>query len=513
MRRRLVLAIVSAAVLLFAYPPFNGWYVGWVGLVPLFMALEGANRKEALLTGYTWGLLFFTGTIWWVTHSMHYYGGMSFPVALAVMLLLVAYLALYPALFTLLFRGAEHVNPYLTIVGGAALWTSLEYLRGVLFTGFPWALIGYTQVPVTSMIQIAELTGVWGVSFWVVATNITIYLIIRCLKREDVVSVLKYMVFTGVIIIVVFSYGIMRQSTIRVVADGWDRLTIGVAQGNIEQALKWKKEMKAKTLEIYDTLIEKARSEGADLVILPETAMPFYLEHNQPLGSYVKKIAQREGVLLVVGSPHYERTDEKIKLYNSAFLIDREGNLIDRYDKVHLVPFGEYVPLKKILFFVDKLAEGVGDYSPGRGLEPLKFGNTGFGVLICYEAIFPEISAELVRKGAAFLVNITNDGWFGRTWGPYQHFAISVIRAVENRVFVVRAANTGISGVIEPTGKVLIKGPLMEEYWFVSTIGLNRAAKPTFFSRHPLVYPCIMAGIAVIFIISCLVRRRRTNVR
>ncbi len=512
MRRRAGLAIVSAAALVFAYPPFDGWYVGWVGLVPLFMALEGATRKEAALTGYLWGVVFFTGTVWWVVHSMHYYGGMSLPAATGVMLLLVAYLAMYTMFFSLCFRGAEYMNPYLTIIGGAALWTGLEFTRGVLFTGFPWALVGYTQVPMTSMIQVAELTGVWGVSFWVVAVNITLYLIIRCLQREDVVSVLKYLVFTGVILIVVFTYGIMRASTLKVLIDGWQGLTVGVAQGNIEQALKWKKEMKASTVEIYEGLVEKARKEGADLVILPETAMPFYLYYDTTLGSYMKNIAREEGVALLVGSPHYEASATGVHPYNSAFLIDREGNVADRYDKVHLVPFGEYVPLKKILFFVDKLAEGVGDFSPGGGLNPIRLdGDTGFGVLICYEAIFPEISAELLRKGASFLVNITNDGWFGRTWGPYQHFAISVMRAVEGRVFVVRAANTGISGIIEPTGRVLVRGPLMERYWFVSTIGL-RKGPPTFFSRHPLVYPCIMGVIAVIFIVSGHIKRRMHGV-
>ncbi len=507
-----LLATASAIAMVFAYPPFEGWYVGWVGLVPLFMALEDATEKRAFLTGYLWGVVFFTGTVWWVVHSMHYYGGMSIALSILVMLLLVFYLALYPALFSYLFRRADSAGPYLKITGGAGLWTGLEYLRGWLFTGFPWALAGYTQIPATSMIQIAELTGVWGVSFWVIAVNITIYLIIGCLKREDVVSVLKYLVFTGVIIIAVFTYGIIRFNTVKVLIDGWEKLTIGVAQGNIEQALKWRKEMKATTLDVYQTLIEKTRKEGADLVILPETAMPFYLYHDRTLGSYLKEIARTNRVSLLVGSPHYENTPERRGLYNSAFLIDSEGRITARYDKVHLVPFGEYVPLKGLLFFVDKLAEGVGDFSPGEGFNPLKAGNTSFGVMICYEVIFPEISAEFLRKGADFLVNITNDGWFGRTWGPYQHFAISVMRAVEGRVFVVRSANTGISGIIEPTGRVLIKSPLMERYWFVSTIGL-RNAPPTFFSRHPLVFPCIAGIFAVLFIISGHMKGRKPHVR
>ena len=227
----------------------------------------------------------------------------------------------------------------------------------------------------------------------------------------------------------------------------------------------------------------RTATDGARLIVWPETAVPFYLASDTGESAVVRGIAGEAGAYVLTGSPSYRfNTDTgRPEFLNSAYLLGPTGEISGRFDKVHLVPFGEYVPFKRLLFFIDKLTEGVGDFVAGPGPYPMEFESSGIGVLICYESIFPRLAAAHVKNGAGVLVNITNDAWFGRTSAPYQHFQMSVLRAVENRVFLLRAANTGISAVVDPAGRVINQTALFEQAAVVEDIRL-REGRPTFYT-------------------------------
>ncbi|MBI5599223.1 MAG: apolipoprotein N-acyltransferase [Deltaproteobacteria bacterium] len=491
MIRRILLPIISGTILILAFAPFGRGYLACAGFIPLFFALEGAAPRKAFFTGWLWGFVFFLGTVYWVVHSMYFYGGVGFVAGTLVMLLLVVYLALFPAVFSVFLSRTGTHGTLTRVFLIPSLWVSLEYMRGYLFSGFPWVLLGYSQINYLPLVQIADLAGVWGVSFWVMAINAAVYLVIKKAGQRDFSSVFKAAATAVLLTAAVFGYGLLRIRAVDNAVSTWKPLKVLIAQGNIEQSLKWDEGARLKTVEVYrDLSLSAAAGERPGLVVWPETAMPFYLAYDTAMRETVSGTAREAEAYLLTGAPHYTPGGMTYKLYNSAFLFNRAGGLDGRYDKTHLVPFGEYVPLKRLFFFARKLTEGVGDFVPGPGRYPLRFDGNGIGVLICYEAIFPEISADFLNNGANLLVNITNDAWFGRTSAPYQHFDMSVMRAVENRVFLVRAANTGISAIVDPSGRVVEKTRLFERGVVSGTVGIKNKGK-TVFSGYGRFFPLI----------------------
>jgi len=272
----------------------------------------------------------------------------------------------------------------------------------------------------------------------------------------------------------------------------------------------WGLAFQKETIAIYKNLSASLASQGPRLIIWPETAVPFYLQFDKNLGPEVFDMSRHANAYLFTGAPAYKGYAQDVEYYNSAFLISPEGEIIGKYDKTHLVPFGEYVPLKKYLPFIHKLVVGVGDFTPGKRLEPLEFEGNSFGVLICFESIFPELARGFIKKGAGFLINITNDAWFGRTSAPYQHFSQSIFRAVENKVFLIRAANTGISGVIDPVGRVRVQSGIFTREAIGDEIKLRDARLFTFYSRYGDIF-----AIGCLFLsVSCwLIVFRKRNKR
>ncbi len=576
MKKRLLLAIFSAVLLVLSFAPFRLIPLSWVALVPLFFALDGLQgglqgglkgtlngeglkscRKKIFLVGWVWGVVFFLSTVYWVVYSMYYYGGVPFVLGVGVALLMSSLLAVYPAIFALLFARTNGLSPVARFFAIPFLWVFVEFLRATLFTGFPWELIGYSQTGYTTLIQSADIFGIWGVSFFVVAVNAGLYLIAKSVMHRQR-GIKSVAVVCSILVVLVVAYGIMKPKVVRSGMSGGKVVKVTVVQGSIEQSVKWSKDKIKYTIDTYRDLSLKAvgvkepgnapegkkliseKSTEHKLIVWPETAMPFFLARNRERAVLVTDVAERSGAWLLTGAPHYEYRpgDDKYNMYNSAFLIDPEGEFAGqarRYDKMHLVPFGEYVPLKKILFFIEKLTEGAGDFVPGSGAVPLHMaradkdvatakgvaplaGNAGknadrdtiadIGVLICYEAIFPEISAEFSNNGANLLVNITNDGWFGKTSAPYQHFDMTIMRAVENRVYLVRAANTGISAVVDPAGRVVSQTELFEKTTLSEVIRV-RKNRPTFFATYPLLFPCLSIILSVIIILWSYKKRRR----
>jgi apolipoprotein N-acyltransferase len=353
-------------------------------------------------------------------------------------LLLVFYLAAYFAIFGLLFTVLSERLSTFTILFIAAAWVVLEYLRSNLFTGFGWALLGYSQYLNLPLIQIADLGGVYLVSFLVMVINIVTYLIIR---RER-----KYLLFPLLFILVSLAYGYFKIYNLKE-PGGVESWKVSVIQGNIPQELKWDPEAKSYIIENYFNLTREALSDKPDLIIWPEAALPFVLEEDPVHYERVINFAKEIKTSLLLGAVRQKEG----AYFNSAILVPLEESP-QVYDKLHLVPFGEYIPLKNIFKFLETVVP-IGDFLEGSDYVIFS-SRPKFAVLICFEDIFPQIARQFVKRGARILINITNDAWFKETSCPFQHLQASVLRAVENRVCLIRCANSGVSGFIDAKGNI-----------------------------------------------------------
>ncbi len=414
---------------------------------------------------------------------MTQYGGMPLWLSFMVLLLLSVYLGLYTGLFGYLCKFLSDKTSIPLPVAAPLLWVSLEFLKAHLISGFPWASLGYSQYKFLHIIQIADITGVYGVSFLIVAVNAALFSLLLLRKEGVLRNRIKIISISSVVFLFVLSlcYGYYRLSRDY---NSTDRgVKIAVLQGNIPQNLKWDRNFKRRTVDIYKRLTNEAAGHNPDLVIWPETAAPFFFQEESQYRDEIFDIASAGQTYLLFGNPAYEITDNNVQnMLNSAYLISPDRETLARYDKIHLVPFGEYVPLSKILFFIEKITEGTGDFTSGRDYVVMEMPQGKFGVVICYEVIFPELVRKFVRDGAAFMTTITNDAWFGKTSAPYQHFTMAVFRSVENRIYFARSANTGISGFISPKGEILQASPIFEESLLIRNIFPSDTK--TFYTKH-----------------------------
>lgn len=510
MTKILALSILSGIALVFAFPPFSIGFLAWGSLVPLFLVLETRGWKGGFSAGFLAGFAFNLGAVYWVVHSMFNYGGVPVAAAILVMLVLVLYMALYWGVFGVLYtftRGFPGVARLLLI---PAFWVGLEYARAHILTGFPWVLIGYTQAPYPALIQVADTTGVWGVSFVVVAFNVSLAFLVAGLlfrDREGKTPVLP-IVIASALVVSMAAYGAVRMKMVDGELPQWRTLRVALAQGSIDQGVKWDGRYQQETINIYRKLTEEASSRQARLVIWPETAIPYYYDAEEIKDGQIGALARSSSTYILTGSPAYNYNPElnRVTYFNSAFLIDPKGETVGRYDKYHLVPFGEYLPLRGILPF-EKLTAGIGDFTEGQGPVPITFGEVSIGTLVCFESIFPEIARGHVKNGATLLATITNDAWFGRTSAPSQHFQMAIFRAVENKAFLVRSANTGVSGVIDPLGRVRNLTGLYERTAIVDDIGL-RMGPLTFYTIYGDVFAW---GCSIISAAFLVLKKRRGN--
>lgn len=493
--RPLILAAASGLLLAAAFPTIDLHFTAWVALVPLLLSLRGQSAKTAFWLGGVTGLVYFCGTVYWVTNSVHYYGYIPLIPAALITLLLCAYLALYPALFAAAAARIDSSRPGLVIIALPAIWTALELARTYIFSGFPWSLLGYSQYRLLPMIQIADSAGVYAVSFLIVLVNAAGVRILTDRKAY------REVVIAAAAVVLVALYGFIRLAE----PEGPQSVRISVIQGNIDQDKKWDPAYQGEVIGIYKRLTLEAMKQKPDLVIWPETATPFYFGgsgDNAKRSEDLKHFVRGIGTPLLTGSPTYEvRSPRAVVLKNSALMLSSEGTVQAWYHKLHLVPFGEYVPLKKLLFFVEKMVQAIGDFEEGKEYTVMPLASrpgARLSTVICYEIIFPDLVRRFVDKGATIITTITNDAWFGRTAAPYQHFSMAVFRAVENRVPVARAANTGISGFIDAKGHVLQTSKTFTEASLTQTIAYGGAA--TFYSRYGDVfsYGCLIMSIVLL---------------
>jgi len=503
-KRDILLSLLSGVLLILSFPKFDLEFLAWVALVPLLLAITGKDLLHSFVLGFLAGLVSFLGILYWIVVAVHTYGNIPVIVSVLILLLLVVYLSLFVGFFTLLTRlfqlrlGLQ--TPFLTPM----IWVALEYLRSFLLTGFPWANLSYSQYLNLPFIQMADITGTYGLSFVILLVNATLFWILHQWSQKT--FPVREVVLTLLVLLGFMLYGYIKMRTVDQQILQQPSLKVGLVQGNIDQSIKWDESFQKETLRIYERLSLKVAEKKPDLIIWPETATPFFFQEAIEYQPIVLDIPKKTNAFLLFGSPSFKLEKGKVSHYNSAYMVAPSGELMGRYDKIHLVPYGEYVPLGEILP-LGSLGEGIGNFKSGKVIYNFSLPQGRFGVLICFEIIFPDLCRRFVKKGADFLVTITNDAWFGRTSAAYQHFSIAVFRAVENRVFIARAANTGITGFIDPKGKILKKGEIFTEEAMIDTIRLSKTK--TFYTLYGDVFTWICSGFSLLLLGYALLQKKR----
>jgi apolipoprotein N-acyltransferase len=509
--RILFLSILSGILLILSFPKFGTGLMGWVALIPLVYAIKDVRQlREGFLLGFISGIIFHIGLLYWIAYAVVQYGNLPYYVGVSAMMLLALYLSVYMAIFAsgcIYFRD-KHIP---LVFAAPVLWTCLEYTKSHLFSGFPWENLGHSQYLCLTLIQISDITGVYGISFMIVMVNIVLS---NALSVKPVNKIIWYeLILVSSVILISCSYGIFRIDNIGTSMKKADSVNTAIIQGNIDQNIKWNPQFQKETVSIYKRLSLIKGVSGSNLIVWPETATPFFFQDMNGLHQEVVDIGLNSRSWLLFGSPSYKKNGNTLSFSNSAFLISPNGSIQGQYDKVHLVPYGEYVPLRKYFPFFGKLVAGVGDFAKGSGVYPLPMNNHNLGILICYEGIFPAIARCYKNMGTDLLINITNDAWYGTTSAPYQHLSMVIFRAVENRLYVLRAANTGISAFIDPIGKMTQKTELFEEAFLVGKVKYMH--DKTFYMLYGdiFVYLCILACLGCILFSLWRIRYDRRNGR
>lgn len=478
----ILLAISSGALLSLSFPGFNLGFFAYLAFIPLFFSLKNCTKKRAFALSYLCGFVFFGITIFWLRH-------VSFP----GYILLILTLSIFFGLFGFFIRLTAY-NRQFNIFLLPVFWVVLEYVRSNFFTGFGWALLGHSQYLTLPAIQIADITGVYGVSFMIIIVNLALYNLLFKRDKTALFSVVAAIFVTGAI----FGYGFLKLNDNKTPDK---HLTVSLIQGNIPQDAKWDPSHKDIILDTYSHLTREAGKKGGDLIIWPETALPGFIEEKE-LSNVVEELAKEVDLPLLIGAPTYNRLTRVI--YNSAFLISREGMLLERHDKLHLVPFGEYIPFAEYFDFLrEYIDKPIGNFAKGDKYTVFQLENGAkFGVLICFEDIFSELAREFALKDADFIINITNDAWFMKTAAPYQHAQSSVFRAVENKIAVVRAANTGLSCFIDKYGKITDSVNINNEEIFVAghkTKKIEISKNRSFYSRFGDIFVFVLTMLLLIY--------------
>jgi apolipoprotein N-acyltransferase len=493
MAGKLLAVIASGLMLAAALPKFNLTFFLWLGLIPLLWALQGVQGRKAFLLGYCNGMAQNLAMLYWIIYVTVIYGKLPLPVGVIMLVLLAGYLSLYRGFWTLLYTWGERRGLAATW-WGPVLWVSLEMVQTYMISGFPWMLLGYGLHQSPYLIQLVDITGVYGLAALIVMVNIGLYKLLQGWAEGR--AALWPAAVAGICLLACLGYGSVRLPAVQRQMAQSPSLKVAVVQGNIEQGKKWDPAYQAETIKIYRELTLKTKPDEPKLVVWPETAAPFFFLRDKKLSPLVSDIARQNNSYLLFGSPAFEIHPEGESFFNRAFLLSEEGTIVGYYDKAHLVPYGEYVPLRRFFPFIGKIVPMVGDFVEGPAGRVLSMPEAELGTLICFESIFPYLSRAMVANGANLLVNITNDAWFGSTSAPYQHLAMSVTRAVENRVSLARAANTGISALATPDGSIVWQSDLYATA--VHSAPMPLVSGGTFYTRYGDIFAWLSCGLALL---------------
>jgi apolipoprotein N-acyltransferase len=437
------------------------------------------GARHVFLLGLTTGAVYFSGTLYWLVDTMTTFGGLPVPIAAFAAALLVAYLSLFPGAFAvILARLYRHIGPRALLLA-PAIWVTTELGRQYIWDGFPWALLGYSQVTTLSIAQVASIVGVYGVSGLVALTaTATAFLMLDRTRTAWVVAASVAALVTGSA-----AWGSARLRASSLLTAGVP-VRVAVLQGNIAQEDKWNPALGDAITQRYVAMTREAIAQGATFILWPESSTPFYLGEDIIRGGAIRRLASDARVTLLIGSDLREAiagaaasASEKYRYYNAAFLVKPDGTSGAIYRKMHLVPFGEYVPLQSLLFFVGPIIAGVGDFAPfTAGAEPvfLPLGDHHVSAAICYEVIYADLIRRSVLDGSELLTTITNDAWYGRSSAAYQHWEQASMRAIEEGRYLARAANTGVSGFVDPYGRVIARTDLFVQATAVQNVRFIR---------------------------------------
>lgn len=488
------LAIFSGDI--FAGLP-NGLII-FFAFVPFFKAMENTRGRAAFIKGFV------TGFVWqligelWIVVALNIYGGIPLAGGLAIVLVIVIVLALHMGLFSWLLSITSGRFPL--ILSAPPLFLTVELIRTYIGTGYPWLMPSYALADFTALIQVLDLTGVFGLLLLIMIINITAYEIVRFFLKQRSFPI-PHTAVSVILLALCLIYGVLRINQI----DGKEVLkneTVALIQGNIKQDQKWDDNYSGGITGKYAALSLEAEKAGPSLVIWPEGALPYSMNVNKENVPLFKSASFNADYL--IGVITYERLKgKKSRSYNSAFYISPGGKIKGMYHKTHLVPFSENVLLDDYIPFIRKLVPPVaGDFTPADQIKVFDHDGSKFGVLICFEAIFGMLSRRFINDGAQFLVNITNDAWFGDTSGPYQHFDMAKFRAIEGRVYLVRAANTGISAIIDSAGKVIKKTELFKDAIVIGNLKIKKIGSLYMMTGDLLAY--ISVFLSILMLSFCL---------
>jgi apolipoprotein N-acyltransferase len=444
------------------------------------------------------GVVYFAGTVYWTGSVLATFGGLSGILAAIAMLLLALYLAIYPAIFSVILARlvARAGAPALLLAPPA--WVAAEFARGYVFGGFPWVPLGNSQVTVLPVVQLASLFGVYGVSLLVAIVNAAIAFALLEAGRMRV----KVVAATAVLLVAVAAWGTWRIADDSLTRQGTP-LRVGLIQGNIAQEDKWNPREARRIFTTYIAMTRDVVRRGAQYVMWPESSTPFTFGEGTAGDQQVRLLAQEVGVPILIGSDEIVHTNPPAS-YNSAFQVGPDGRTVAVYRKMHLVPFGEFIPLQQWISFVAPLVKRLMPFSEGQSSVMLPVGDHRASTSICYEVVFPALVRDAVNMGSELLTTITNDGWYGNSSAPFQHFELASMRAIEQGRYLARAANTGISGVVDPYGRVVARSGIFEQVGMVGEVRF--LSTRTIYAR---VGDIVAYASIVITLVALVVLRRR----
>ncbi len=499
--RAWLLMLVSTGLQILIFPLPNTYWLCWVALTPLLIALLRARQPETLqlreavkllpakplqgfLLAYVCGILWYGGTCYWIYSTMRQYGGVNAPAAVGILILFCLYLALYHGAFGLLISLFANGSPFSrrALVLVPVTWVAVELAR-TRITGFPWDLLGVAQVDNIPLARIAAATGVYGLSFEIMIVS-TAWAAVFLVHRDKRQSLLIASIAATVVL--------QAGQLMPVPALHADKSAV-LVQANVAilEGADWTRDYFNTTLSELSALSlnpnssSAAQSSHADLIVWPESPAPFYT--SDPLfRNALSSIAREANTWVLAGgigvTNASQNPERPTTIYNSAQLVSPTGEWVSRYDKAHLVPFGEYVPFKRLFAFAGGLTKEVGDFSAGTSRFPLEADGTKLGVFICYESIFPDEVRQFAANGAQVLVNISNDGWYGDSGAYAQHLKQARMRAVENARWLLRDTNTGVTASIDPYGRVIAGAPRKMRTALQAPYAL--VDETTFYTRH-----------------------------
>jgi apolipoprotein N-acyltransferase len=439
-----------------AFPKFNLFFLSWISLIPLLYILYRNRPGRSFFLGWCAGLAYYLVLLYWIPSVPAHYGDLSWGFSMLTYIGFAAFLALFWAAFAWLFSRLRAAYPRSVFILGGLLWVTFEFMLTHLLTGFPWGLLGYSQYHNLAFIQAASVAGVYGLSFLLFILQSSFVSSMIHKKRAPFLLTLALILLVHAAGWLALKDAARTDSTFRG----------AVIQGNVPAETDFTRISDDATrdlLERHLALSREAGAEGAEFIVWAELSVPLCFSCNYAyfpqFTQVIAAFAREQRCTLLMGTNEIAFSQGKPEYFNTAVNLTPDGRT-SFYAKMHLVPFGEYTPYKWLFSFIANFTHAIGELTPGDSYVLHEFQGIPYASPICYEIIFPNIARRFARLGARFLVTITNDGWYGRSSAPYQHFAIAVLRAVETRRFLLRSATTGISGIIDPYGRVLQRSRL-----------------------------------------------------